>query len=188
MLKAIRLNGTDILKENKNAKPIKIDDLFYYSKGLIGVVLLFAKGYFSIMMNKISLARFSKAVKSSSIKQFLWKALLFLIYAFLWSVILLLSFILISLLFVLPLTIVFYRIYISIDKIELKYISILSLIITGLTFIVTIFSIAVLFNSFLRELRENLNKKLDNEIEDLGETIYDIFMRQLRKIGYILKD
>lgn len=188
LIKAIRLNGNEILKVNYCAMPLKIEDIFFYSKGLNGVVLLFARWQFSILVNKISLARLSKAVKSGSLKLFFWKAFLFLIHTLWWAIIFLVSFLLISILFVIPLLVSFFRIFSWIHTTQLEYLPIISLIVIGLSIIATISSITILFSAFLRELRENLNKKLDNQIDDLGEIIYEIFMNFIKKIGFILKD
>lgn len=187
LLISIRLNGNAILKENINARPLKIDDIYYYSKGFTGVVLVFAKWQFSIMVNKISLSRLKRALKSRTVRQFLWKLLLYLINVLWWGLISLIRFLLLAFLFVLPIIVIFYLV-VTVPSIYFKSIHTVSLIILGATFIATILSIGKLFSIFLFELRENLNEKIDGELENLGEVVYDIFMAGLKKLGYILKD
>lgn len=167
----IRNNSNEILAINENARPITTNDIFYFSSGLSGLVLAFAKWQFTILVSQKIYSHYKKIQTEKAILKKLSYSFLLLFNISVWFILSYLSLSIVLMLYVFPLIIVSIELDIPVEVVDWQlWIKNLGLILFFVSLIATMASVIILLSSMLYELIQNLQQEVETSMIELRQT------------------
>jgi len=170
----IRLNSEEIQTLNNEARPLSTGDIFYFSSGLLGLILAFSRWQFTSMLKNKFLFSIKDVFAENTNLMFIIKFSVYIYRLTNWLVWSMFRFILIAGLYIFPLIIVLINVSNNPISPEFtRFYKILCISILGFTILATIISIIILLLTYLNDLIISFKKEFGDTLTDFRTGIFN---------------